>query len=673
MRLVPAVLFFVAVPLAVAADDPPRKVPGAEDEIVVTATRLTDEPVPADEVPADTTVITREEIERSGARTVQEILSLETGAESFDEVGNGVQTTFDLRGFRGSGTAVFLDDVRINDPRNNALSLEAVPIDAVERIEIARGAASALAGGGSEAGVVRILTRGGSEPSLSVTAARGSDGAGRYGIAGGGSLGALDGFVSASRDATDGFRENAGGRSTRLLGRVGWEIAPGRRLDLTLSDADVGYGQPGALTRAEWDADPAQAPYNRLDRSDATARLAALSYRGKAGDAWSLVATVGFRDTSSEVLSTGRSAAIFGGFFLDADTTAWSGVGQATWTAGRSELALGFEALDGDVDARGWFTPPTDPGFVDRENPSAVNSVARRTSAIFAQETFRAGSRLTLVAGVRRDHDRQGYEESVPDPTLAGSRTFAETSLRAGAVVSPSDRWNVYASYGEAFLPPTAEDLFAFPGFGSNPDLEPEDARSIEAGIRAKLARGRAKLSVFSIDTRNEILFDPDSPLGLFGANVNAGRTRRRGAEASIEGRLAPPLRGWIRLTYVEAEFRGGADAGASLPLVPRERAAAGIDADLPHGFGVRVDVLRVGSQYLDNDDANAQAKLPAYTVVGSRLAWTPPTAGDRATLFVELRNLFDERYATRGIHVSESFFTPAPGRRVLAGLTWRR
>jgi outer membrane receptor protein involved in Fe transport len=97
------------------------------------------------------------------------------------------------------------------------------------------------------------------------------------------------------------------------------------------------------------------------------------------------------------------------------------------------------------------------------------------------------------------------------------------------------------------------------------------------------------------------------------------------------------------------------------------------------------VDALYVGSQVLDNDPGNTQEKLAAYTVVNLRAAWeralgagTGSRAG-RLGFFVETKNLFDEHYATRGIFafdfstsVPADFVTPAPGRRYLAGLTWR-
>ena len=115
-------------------------------------------------------------------------------------------------------------------------------------------------------------------------------------------------------------------------------------------------------------------------------------------------------------------------------------------------------------------------------------------------------------------------------------------------------------------------------------------------------------------------------------------------------------------------------------------RAAAGIDAALPMGFGIRADVLYVGSQVLDNDPANAQPELAAYTVVNLRAGWERAIgpsgrAGRTLGVFAEARNLLDEEYATRGIFAvdfststftSAEFVTPAPGRRYLAGVTWR-
>jgi len=123
---------------------------------------------------------------------------------------------------------------------------------------------------------------------------------------------------------------------------------------------------------------------------------------------------------------------------------------------------------------------------------------------------------------------------------------------------------------------------------------------------------------------------------------------------------------------------------------VPADRATAGLDLALPAHVTLRADGSYVGSQVLDNDGANDQRRLDAYTVVNLRVAWSPrglglpslagPGRGEGGlTLFVDVRNLLDETYATRGIfaydflaNANAVFLTPAPGRRVFGGVTWR-
>ena len=143
---------------------------------------------------------------------MQDVLALEAGVLTYDQIGNDVQKTVDLRGFAsGSGTAVFVDGARINDPRSNGVSLELMPIDAIDRIEITRGSTAALTGGGSEAGVVHILTRRSEKTEAGVSAAYGSDDTLRGTGSIGGIAGPVDFFASGAYDETAGFRENADG------------------------------------------------------------------------------------------------------------------------------------------------------------------------------------------------------------------------------------------------------------------------------------------------------------------------------------------------------------------------------------------------------------------------------------------------------------------------------
>jgi iron complex outermembrane receptor protein len=290
--------------------------------------------------------------------------------------------------------------------------------------------------------------------------------------------------------------------------------------------------------------------------------------------------------------------------------------------------------------------------------------------------------------GLRADRNRVSYAESISNslPTkTSDSKTYSEISLHAGATMHASEAVDLYASYGDAFLPPTPEQLYAFPLFGSNPDLVPEDARAYEFGLRSRGRLGSLDAALFWTDTANEIVFEP-TLTAPFGENVNAGSTRRRGVELAARGRLGRGVSVFTNVTYTDSVFTNGPNDGDEVPLVPNWRLAAGIDASLPKGFGVRADALYVGSQVLDNDQSNDQPRLAAYTVVNLKLGWERALGSGaesrRGTLgvFVAAENLFDERYATRGIYATidfttfaqAEFVTPAPGRQYLAGLSWR-
>jgi outer membrane receptor protein involved in Fe transport len=670
------------VPPSLAGD--PAEEPVLTEQVTVTASRLPDAPNDADRVPANVSVISREEIAQHGSVDLADLLALQTGAVFYDQTGNAVQTTFDLRGFTdGSGTRVYLDGAPVNDAVNNTLSLELVPLEALERVEITRGSAAALAGGGSEAGVINLVTRRGEQLDGMLSLARGTHDSSEYGGFLSHDAGLVDFLVSARRRETDGFRDNADGDLRRLSAVVGVDLGGERRLSLTALDARSDYGTPGALTAIELRQDPSASPYNALDFADERLRLASVSYRGPLAPSLTVAANLFARDRETASLSTGRAAAAgLGGFALDADASFWGSTVQITHRhrepSSENLLTFGGEWLDGDTDALGFGTPPGDPGVI----PPTETTSDRRTYALFVQDTWNPARNWTLLAGARYDRDRVGMGESLPDPSYDDSRHFSELSLRGGATWSFVSALALYASYGEGFLPPTSEELFAYPGFGSNPDLDPEDSRSYEVGLRGRWANGRAfDVGWFRIDTDDEIVFDPDSPVGPWGANVNAGETRRQGVETSLRGRVLSVVAFHAKATITDAEFTDGEYEGNDVPLVPRERFSLGLDLDLPAGLTLHTDGIYVGEQVLDNDDGNEQPKLDDYVVVNARLAWrlaevTSPKNGLR--LFVETRNVFDEAYATRGIYAYDFlsgtfdvFLTPAPGRRHLLGAEW--
>lgn len=667
-----AVLALLAPPDGWTAAGEPE-VATLTESVTVTADRLPDAPLPIERIPAHVTVIDREAIERSGAQTLQDLLSTQPGVVLYDQVGNDIEKTLDLRGFtNGSATRVYLDGVPINDPRNNALALDLVPLDALERVEITRGAGVAVSGGGSSAGVIHLTTRRADELGGSITVAAGSDDGSRLGGDVHGSVGRVGYYLSTVRSTSDGFRENSGGDVHRSAANLDLDVGRSRRVALSLVDSRSNLGNPGALTAAEMRQNAAATPFNSLDFSDERASRAALSFDAALPADLSVALNLFYRDNAARSLTTGRSADLYGGFFVDQDAATLGSTAELRHEhrAGTMEnrLAVGLEWLDSDTDSSGFLTDPLDLGTVDPASLASDNLTQARNAAVFVQDAWRPTSSFSVLAGLRWDRNRVGYTERYPLAAPVAWQRFSELSFSAGANWNPSPRTGYYLSYGEAFLAPTAEQLVAFPGFGSNPDLRPEDSRSVELGYRGRFEHElQLDVALFHVDTQDEIVFDPTSELGLFGANVNAGETRRRGVEAAFSGQLTPRVSAFTGVTWNDAEFRSGTTRGNDVPLVPRERIAAGVDADLPAGFGLHVDALYVGEQRLSNDASNTAGRLDAYTLVNLRTTWSVRDL----TFFVEATNLFDEFYATRGIFVGDAFFTPAPGRRFLIGADW--
>ena len=182
------------------------------ESLTVTGSRLRDRDEEQElTTPAHVTVLLREDIERGNVDTLQDLLAGEAGVVLFDQVGDDVSKTLDLRGFGGRGTRVFLNGAPLNDPRNNGLALELVPLDQLERVEISRGSTAALAGGGSEAGVINLYTRRGGAFEGSVSAAAGDFGTRDLEGSLAHRLGSTDLAISGAIYETDGFRENADG------------------------------------------------------------------------------------------------------------------------------------------------------------------------------------------------------------------------------------------------------------------------------------------------------------------------------------------------------------------------------------------------------------------------------------------------------------------------------
>ncbi len=581
--------------------------------IEVTATRA---PLTADDVLADVTVIERDEILRAGAGGLAALLQRQPGVEIIRNGGPAAVSGLFLRGTNRGQTIVLIDGVRVGSASTGAATLEAIPLEDVERIEILRGPASGLYGADAIGGVVQVFTR----------HAHGATGTGvraGYGTYDtrelGASVTAVGGpvrfAIAAAHRASAGF--NAVSDPTDFTYHPDRDGYSGDSASASLG----GSWQPGQDVDLAWFRSRLNAQYDggpgHDDRTVTVVETAQIRSRNRLGERW-LSRLMVAQSTDDSVSLTG-----FGDFPFRTRMRQYAWLNDFTLPAGT--LTLGAERREERV--------TSDAGF-------AVD--ARDTDAALALYQWRGGAHA-FQANVRHDHARE-----------FGGRTTG--GVRYAYQWSPA--WQASLAASTAFKAPSFNDLY-FPGF-SNPSLAPETARNVEAGLTHRgaglLAGATAAWELRAVAYRNRvrdlIVLECDAAFACTPRNVD---------RAVLSG-----------LTLALDASRGGTALTASLDLQdPRDERT---DHLLPrrarrHG-SLRVlqrigpatlgaELVASGHRYDDADNLN---RLAGYGIVNLTAEWTLARGW---SVLVRGDNVLDRDYALAAHYATG-------GAMMFAALRWR-
>jgi iron complex outermembrane receptor protein len=647
--------------------------------VFVTSTRLRDIDQPAAQVPGKVIVVTAEEIQKLGAKTVQEVLQYQTGIVLYDSVGNEFQQTIDMRGFNAqpvTATSVFVDGVRVNEPDFNTINFDLIPVEDIERIEILPGTATVF-GRNALAGVINITTKRGrrDRPHVGFNIGGGSYGRQRYSFNTDGPLpiSNFDYYFGVTRDLTNGYRDefdprDAGARITRLLAKLGYRL--GESTDASLSYTRVldSISQAGSLPASLLRVDR---NFNITpgDQAQSNLHQVALNLKQRLPAGFSVALNGFFRRNDIDLFTRGLSSEST----LKTETRSGGTTAQAshegTILTKKNLLTLGFEYSRNnfDSDNSGIFLPD----FAFRNMRSTKEDVV----GIFLTDSFHLFESLAVNGGLRYDWDRLNFTDKI-DPSLSGIKTYNRVSPKAGLVYSPVNNVSFSFSYAEGVRIPTVDELFAQGPFGSNPDLKAMRSRNFELGAKAQLQDWLdASLALFYTPVRDEILFIVIDPVNFFGRNENISRTLRRGIELSLKARYQKWLDVFLNYTAMKATFEtdvllfsGQVRKGDELPLVPRHRVGAGINTYPFEGATLSLFGAYVGEQFMVRDEPNQAKKVADYFHLNSRIAYQ----WRQWTGYVNFNNLTNRKYSTSGVLVNEPFRVPAPGFNVFAGLSFR-
>ncbi len=583
-----------------------------EKTVIVTATRT---PQTADAALASVTVITRKDIERQQARSVQDLLRGVPGVSIANSGGAGKNTAVFMRGTESSHVLVMIDNIKVGSATSGTTAFENIPIDQIERIEIVRGPRSSLYGSEAIGGVIHIFTRkgdtsGGFKPNFNF---------------GGGSFGTLEGSVGLSRGWKQGwFNMTASGIGTRGFNACNGTSNAGCFVDTTdptLYDRD-GYRNVAGSMRAGY----------RFQNG--------LEIDG------SFMQSAGKTEFDGSIANRGTlMQQVFGGTARYSPTDFW-----------RINLIGGRSREDTD-------------NFLGKVFFSRFNTT-RDTISVLNDFTIKPNHLLTIGMDYQKDHVKTTEAFTVHSRTNWGvfaqhqatlAKHDVQLSLRHddnqqfGSRVTGGAGWGypltenirLLANFGTAFKAPTFNDLY-FPLF-SNANLRPEDSLSYEFGTRGKADWGNWSLNVYETRIDHLIAFDVST---FAPANIDQARIR------GFEGILSTQIKGWQfngNLTLLDAENRSsGPNRGNILPR--RAEQSFRLDADRQFGQNYMIGAMLLveGERY---DDLANTRKLDSYVKFDLRAEYI---LNKHWRLQGRIENLFNERYETA------AFFNQ-PGRNFIA------
>ena len=607
--------------------------------------------------------------------------------------GIGANSAFGIRGVR-----IYQDGVPQTGPDGQG-QVSQFNLDSAQRIEVLRGPFSALYGN-SSGGVIQIFTADGTSPGeVRTDVGYGSFGMFRAGVDASDAVGPLGYNVDFTHFFVEGYLPHESARNESFNGKVDYTFGARNKLTFianVLSRPDA--NDPLGLTAQEFAANP-----NQTDPA-ATQFNTRKSLQQQQGG---LVLDLGLTDRQSlrvmgyfghrsvlQFLSipvAAQKPATSAGGVVDLDRqfggsdVRWTWAGPLagrplSWVVGLSydtqnELRRGYNNfIGGTLGVVGGL----------RRNE---NDIARDIDE-YTQASWEFVPLWTLTAGLRHSEVRFLSEDHYITPTNgndSGAATYTASSPVAGLLFAARPWLHLYVSYGQGFQTPLGSELAYRPdgGPGLNFALQPARSDNSEIGAKLRLTRSlTAEAAAFDTRTHDEIVVATN--VGGRSTYQNAGRTRRSGAEASLDYSFADDWRAQLAYTYVDAIYIDGyltcaaspcatpnqpVASGNRLPGVPHSDAYGRIEWGRPLGW--RASLIGQYVSAIAVNDANT-AFAAAYPVFDASGGYAAEWGATRLSLFLRLNNILDRRYAGSVIvdDGNGRYFEPAPGFNVFAGFT---
>jgi iron complex outermembrane receptor protein len=616
-RLVLSLLVLSSIPAAQAEN--------ALGTIVVSAARTEQSEI---NTPASISIISRQEIEESGAENITQVLRARGGVDIRDHFGDGSRSSIAMRGFGetgGANTLVMVNGQRLNNVDLSDPAFNSIALKDVERIEIIQGSAGTLYGDQAVGGVINVITRRPVEFTAGLQAGIGSYN--RRQITGqlADTLGkGINYSLSGEVRQSDNYRDHNEVDYRNLYGSLGYDYRSGR-VFMNYRNLYEDLNTPGALLAAEAEQDPTQSlPEFADDYTLTRENNLMLGLRQDISSRWQFEGEYSYRKEKRETRQSYRGFPVADSYRTDRKQSQLTPrfVGYYDNRFGEMQFTAGYDYIGTDYSSE--LTSITDRQKIDAYYTQAVIPVYRK---------------LNLTLGARHST----VSNDVAAPYKNGQSDDSVTVGTLGLQYRPTYAWRIFGRRDGNFRFAKVDELtYTSPGVA----LKTQKGVSWELGTEWTIPGYQAKVILYRLDLEDEIAFDPTAPqpVGAFfpGANINFDPTTHKGLILQASHHLTSEMRLSADYTYNHATFDSGVFAGNTISGVPREIFKFAIDYDFLPQWHWYIEANYTGKQYLTGDNANAEGWLPGYTVVNTTLDYRYK----RLKIGAKLNNLQNKKYA---------------------------
>ena len=605
------------------------------DDVFVTATRT---PILKNNVIADVTTISSEDIERAGSSSLPELLQRQPGIEISNLGGAGKVSTLSIRGSSSTHSIVLIDGMRVGAATSGFSAIEHIPLSQIEKIEILRGPASSLYGQDAIGGVIQIFTKKGMDgfkPYVGIGYGSYNTSNFQSGIRGGNNQTTYAiNFAAMNTDGFSAFVPNPNKTIANLanLDKDGYKNYSLSSFLNHKINQDYEIDLQYFLSKGKNKFDQQFANFTPfVDFKNETKQVSyAVNLKGQINNAWQSSIKIGqstdkYLDKQKFNLITNlQDSSLVDLYKTTQNQFAW----QNNIKLNKGSLTLLYDFLEQKI----------------------------KTTDLY-EKTQRTNHGLMIGYGVIEDkHNfqtniRKDFN-SAYDDAITGNIGYAYS-------ISPN--WTVSSSYGTAFVSPSFNFLYSLADDFAlgNPNLKPEKSKNIEVSIRYKDDDGSLNLTIFQNRINDFIIYTiPDDP-GLRTSTQNLNKAEIQGLTISGD-----QFFGHLQIKgSVTAQSAKNEDTDKYLP----RRATALGNLNLNYYIGYwNIGIEETFSDKRFDDKENT-VKLSGYALTN---IVTDYKINDKVKLNLRLNNVFDKDYSLAAEGTS-GFKYQTPGRSLFTNLRY--